>query len=104
MKNVLFVKIHRALAEGKSIKTSSSKAWKIKKELGNSIDYVVGMNHSKIAGVFEVISGQVGLGEGRYEFELKENADLKVNKKVEQLILDAPKPMRWVVKLGKISI
>ena len=51
MKNILFVKIHRALTEGKSIETSTSKAWKIKKELGDSIHYVVGMNHSDIAGV-----------------------------------------------------
>lgn len=104
MKNVLFVKIHRALAEGKSIKIATSKAWKIKKELGDSIDYVVGMNHSDIAGVFKVVNGKVGLIENRYEFELKENTDLKVEQKVEQLILEAPKPMRWVVKSGEISI
>ena len=98
MKNVLFVKIHKALAEGKSIKIATSKAWKIKKELGDSIDYVVGMDHSDIAGIFEVLSGKVGSEEGRYEFELEKNTDTKIDRKIEQLISEAPKPMCWVVK------
>lgn len=104
MKNILFVKIHKALAKKKTIKTATSRAWKIKKEIGDSLDYVIGMNHNEIAGIFKVLSGKIDSSEGRYEFELEESEDLKINKKIEQHILKAPKPMCWVVKLGKISV
>lgn len=104
MKKVLFVKIHRALSEGKSIKLGTSRAWRIKKELGDSIDYVVGMNHSEIAGIFKVLSGEIGLEEGRYEFKLQENYEEVIEKKIEKIISEAPKPMCWVVKSEEISI
>lgn len=76
--STLFVKIGRSLKSGKSIQSSTERAWKIDPQKAASITRIVGVDKAEAKGVFKVIRYYYDPeGSGRICFDLEEEKNQK---------------------------